>query len=373
VIVPFIDLKPVAALVRQRALDAFAQVVDGTEFVGGPTVAALEALLARKLDVAHAVTCASGTDALVIALAAAGIGPGARVAVPNLTFWATYECIERLGATPVLVDVDPRTLQMDLNQLVRAHEQVGLQGAILVHLMGWATPLLAEFRAFCGDNGIALVEDGAQAYGVRVGGRSVFAGARWSTLSFYPAKVVGGCMNGGAILTDDPAQAALLRKLCNHGRATHYTYTHVGWNSRIGGMQAAWLLAVLDHDDTLLGRRRAIEAEYQSLFASLQGEVTAYGPPAGVEGNGYLSVCTLSRRALGEVTGRLAAEGISVGRVYPETLDMQPPASRALRIGGLANARDYCRSVVNLPLYFGMTDAQVEHVRAAFAGVVADP
>lgn len=372
-IVPFIDLNPVAALVRERVFESFRRVVDHTEFVGGPSVAALEATLARKLGVQHAVTCASGSDALVIALAAVGIGPGKRVAVPNLTFWATFEAIAHLGAVPVLVDVDPNTLQVDFDQLVQAHESVGLDGAVLVHLMGWASPRLDDFRTFCSGNGIALVEDGAQAYGVRVHGRSVFTGARVGTLSFYPAKVVGGCMNGGALLTDDPELASTLRRLCNHGRATHYTYSQVGWNSRIGGLQAAWLLELLEHDQVLLARRKEIEASYQVLFASMGDPVQAFGPPDGVTGNGYLSVCTVERRALGEVTAELAAAGISIGQVYPETMDMQPPAHGAIRVGDLTNAREFCKTVVNLPLFYGMTDEQVDYVADVFGRVASGP
>jgi len=370
-IVPFIDLAPTAALVRQAAISAFQQVVDQTEFVGGATVTALEHRLARRLAVRHVITCASGSDALAIALAATGIGPGKTVAVPNLTFWATYEAVIRVGATPVLVDIHPADLQMDFDQMTWAHERMRLDAVLLVHLMGWATPRLQAFRSFCAENGVVLVEDGAQAFGVEVDGRSVFSGAQVGTLSFYPAKVVGGCENGGALLTDDDAIAEAARKLRNHGRATHYTHTHVGWNSRMGGLQAAWLMAVLDHDDRMLSERRRIEQSYLDLFDRLEGEVSRFGPPDGVLGNGYLSVCTLKTASLDRVTAELAAAGIQVGRVYPETLDRQPPASSAPRIGDLPNARDFCASVINLPLFFGMTDAQLDYVQATFSRVVA--
>lgn len=363
--VPFIDLAPVVRLARTQALQAFERVVDQSEFVGGPSVASLEATLARKLGVTHAVTCASGSDALAIALASLGIGPGMRVGVPNLTFWATFEAVVRLGATPVLIDVDPSNLQMDFDELVRTHEALHLSGAILVHLMGWATPRLSDFRAFCGQHGIALLEDGAQAYGVQVHGRSVFTGARMSTLSFYPAKVIGGCMNGGAMLTDDPALASVARKLCNHGRATHYTYGDIGWNSRMGGLQAEWLLALLDHDDRILAQRRAIEASYREAFAGLAGHVVPFGPAAGVTGNAYLSVATLARRPLERVRAHLAELGIGVGHVYPETMDMQPPAASAPRVGDLSNAKSFCQTVINLPLFYGMTDDQLGYVMDA--------
>ncbi len=370
--VPFIDLKPVAALVGDTVARHWQRVVERTEFVGGATVAALEARLARSLRVEHAITCSSGTDALTIALQALGVGPGKKVALPNLTFWAPYEAIVQLGATPVLVEIDLADLQMDFDDLRRGHERLGLDAVILVHLMGWASARVAEFRRFCRDQDLPLVEDGAQAWGVEVGGQPVFAGAQVSTLSFYPAKVVGGCMDGGAIFTDDAELGMLIRKLCNHGRATHYSYSHVGWNSRMGGVHAAWLLAVLDHADAIVAERRALEARYHELFLELSDLLCGYGAPAGVVGNGYLSVCTLRRHELATVTARLAEAGIGTGRVYPATLDAQPPAATALRTGDLSRGRTFCASVLNLPLFFGMTGEQMEYVESTLRRVLEE-
>lgn len=369
--VPFVDLKRISALIREPALAAWEHALNHTEFVGGPTVSALEKTLGSRLGAQHVITCSSGTDALYIALQALGVGPGKKVALPNLTFWATYEAVAQLGATAVLIDIDPAHLQLDFAEFKRAFETVRFDAAILVHLMGWATPQLAELRQFCRENGIALLEDGAQSYGVTVGGRSVYEGAQVSTLSFYPAKVVGGCMDGGAILTDDAQLAELIRKLCNHGRATHYTYSHIGWNSRMGGISAGWLAELLRHDQAILDSRRELEVNYRQFFTQeLSDYVTPYGPPEGVQGNGYLSVCTLKNNrpgALEAVTAALTAAGISVGRVYPETLDMQPPAAGALRFSALEKGRAFCQSVLNLPLFYGMTAAELVRAQQGFA------
>ena len=372
--VPFVDLKRVSALIREPALAAWEHALTHTEFVGGPTVSALEKTLGSRLGAQHVITCSSGTDALYIALQALGVGPGKKVALPNLTFWATYEAVAQLGATPVLIDIDPADLQIDFDEFKQAFEKVRFDAAILVHLMGWAMPHLGELRKFCRENGIALLEDGAQSYGVAVGGRSVYEGAQVSTLSFYPAKVVGGCMDGGAILTDDAGLAELVRKLCNHGRATHYTYSHIGWNSRMGGISAGWLAELLRHDQAILSSRRELEASYRRFFTEeLADHVTPYGPPAGVQGNGYLSVCTLKNPgALDAVTARLSAAGVSVGRVYPETLDMQPPAAGALRFSGLEKGRAFCQSVINLPLFYGMTTAELERAQQVFAQILGE-
>lgn len=371
--VPFVDLKRVSALIKEPALAAWEHALLNTEFVGGPTVTALEKTLGERLGARHVITCSSGTDALYIALQALGVGPGKKVALPNLTFWATYEAVAQLGATPVLIDIDPADLQIDIDEFKQVFAKARFDAAILVHLMGWATPRLAELRGFCRENGIALLEDGAQSYGVTVDGRSVYEGALVSTLSFYPAKVVGGCMDGGAIMTDDAQLAELIRKLCNHGRATHYTYSHIGWNSRMGGISAGWLAELLRHDAAILSSRRELEARYRRFFTAELGDyVTPFGPPAGVTGNGYLSVCTLKRGSLEAVTAGLGAAGISVGRVYPETLDMQPPAAGALRFSSLEKGRLFCRSVINLPLFYGMTDAELERSQRVFAQLLRE-
>jgi UDP-2-acetamido-2-deoxy-ribo-hexuluronate aminotransferase len=364
--VPFIDLKSLSALVKERALRAWEHAVDHTEFVSGPTVEALQARLAEELGVRHVVCCGSGTEALIIGLQALGVTRGSKVALPNLTFWATYEAVVQLGAEPVLIDVDPDHLQLSLTELRRASEQLGLDAVVLVHLMGWASPELTEIRRFCAEAALPLLEDGAQSFGVTVGDHPVYRGAQLSTLSFYPAKVLGGCMDGGAILTDDDALARLVRTLCNHGRSTHYTYTHVGWNSRMGGLQAAWLLELLPHQGAIVAQRRELEQAYLELFDEHRAFVRPHRAPATVRGNGYLSVCELVAHDPDKVAATLAAAGVAVGRTYPETIAEQPPAKAARRVSELAHSRAFCRRVLNLPLYYGMTAEQQSWASAAF-------
>jgi dTDP-4-amino-4,6-dideoxygalactose transaminase len=370
--VPFVDLKPTAALVQAPVLAHWQRAVEATQFVGGPAVTGFEAALAGKLQVEHAISCANGTDAILIGLQALGIGAGHKVAVPNLTFWATYEAVAQLGATPVLIDVDAGDLQMDLEELQAAHERIGLDAVVLVHLMGWASGRLEAFRRWCAERELPLVEDGAQSYGVEVGGRSVYSGARVATLSFYPAKVLGGCMDGGAITTNDASVAEAARNLCNHGRATHFSYSRVGWNSRMSGLQASWLSELLTHSDAILAQRRTFAQRYQALFAELGEQVVGHGPGAGVTENGYLAVCELRKGEPGQLGAALGNAGVGHGRVYPQTLDQQPPASGALRVSELARSRKFCERVLNLPLFYGMTDEQFNHVAGAFRAAVLE-
>ena len=255
--VPFINLARIVARVRDDVLPAWTECLDRCEFVGGPRVGALEKKLAGVLGIPRVVSCANGTDALLIGLQALGVKAGSKVALPNLTFWATFEAIAQLGATPVLVDVDPDDLQVSLEELRSAHEKHRFDAAILVHLFGWTSARLAEIRAFCKERDVALLEDGAQCFGVEAGGEPVLAKADVATLSFYPAKVIGGAMDGGAITLQTEAQEALVRSLCNHGRSDHYSYAHVGWNSRMGGIQAAFIGRVLDEVPEILSSRRA--------------------------------------------------------------------------------------------------------------------
>jgi dTDP-4-amino-4,6-dideoxygalactose transaminase len=180
-------------------------------------------------------------------------------------------------------------------------------------------------------------------------------------------------MDGGAVLTEDPELAALIRSLCNHGRATHYSYSHVGYNSRMGAIQAAWLSAILDHADAIVRQRRALAAAYRELFQELSDMVTGYGAPAGVTGNGYLSVCTLERHDVATVAARLAEAGIATGRVYPATLDVQAPAAAALRTGELAHGHAFCSKVLNLPLFYGLKEEEMNYVQTTLRRVLKEP
>ena len=202
--VPFIDLSPTIKKVQSNVLSRWESCLERGEFVGGKTVEQLEMRLKEQLGVTNFISCSSGTDALIVGLQAMGIKQGMRVALTNLTFWAPYEAIVQLGATPILIDIDPNDLQMSYDAFEEAYEKYRFDGAILVHMYGWTSGKLSEFRQFCKQKAIPLLEDGAQSYGVLVNGESVYQGAEIGTISFYPAKVFGGSGDGGGITTFDP-------------------------------------------------------------------------------------------------------------------------------------------------------------------------
>jgi dTDP-4-amino-4,6-dideoxygalactose transaminase len=369
--VPFVDLSRLVARVRGDVLAAWADCLDAGSFVGGPGVTALETKLAVALGVPRVVACANGTDALIVALQTAGVRRGMKVALPNLTFWATFEAVAQLGAVPVLIDVDPDDLQMSLGELRSANDAHGIDAAVFVHLYGWTSARLRELRSFCKERAIALVEDGAQSFGVEAFGEPLLAGAESATLSFYPAKVVGGAMDGGAVTMHDEEREKTVRSLCNHGRADHYSYAHVGWNSRMGGLQAAFLSRVLDELPAILRSRRETAAFYRERLRE-DARIRVYGPPCGVVENGYLNVLTVEGWSGASVANALEAAGIGAARTYPEPLDAQPPARAAGAIahGELRCSRQFCERVVNLPLFFGIREDEREAAARALLGAV---
>jgi len=371
--VPFIDLTRLTSRLGPDVLEAWSDVLTHCEFVGGPRVSALEERLRAVLGAPHVIACANGTDALLLALQAAGVRRGHKVAIPNLTFWASFEAVAQLGAVPVLVDIDPGDLQLSLDELRSAHEAHRLDAVLLVHLYGWASARLVEIRELCKQIGVPLVEDAAQAFGVEVAGKPLLADAELSTLSFYPAKVVGGAMDGGAVTARTEAHAAMVRSLGNHGRSEHYSHAQVGWNSRMGGLQAAFLSRVLDELTPILDARRAAAAFYRTRLAG-DARVRVYGPPPGVTENGYLSVLTVEGHEGRAVVDALAARGVGAARTYPETMDAQPPVKSgsvpALLHGDLSVSRAFCKKVVNLPLFFGIRDDEREAAAASLLAVI---
>ena len=368
--VPFIDLKRIVTPIREEILKDWTDCLDNTEFVGGPGVQNLEKKLEAYLETTHVVACANGTDALVIGLQALGIGHGSKVAVPNMTFWAPYEAIVQVGATPVLVDISPRDLQMDFEEFKRGHEKFKYDAAILVHLFGWTSEHLDEYRTYCRTHNIRLLEDGAQSFGVKKNGRHVYSDAEISTISFYPAKVLGAAGDAGAIMTPDPKLAEKIRALCNHGRAGHYTYDYVGWNSRLSGLQARFLSRMLDRIDGMLESRVAAEAFYQDYFARFTRDCVVHKAPAGVTSNGYLCVLESKHFTGDDLSAALRDKGIGSARTYPQTLDEQPPAKNALRTSNLEHSKRFSIMVINLPLFAGITQdeckASADALAAAF-------
>lgn len=349
--VPFIDLKRFEEEFLEQWNFKVATMSAKAEFIGGNEVATLEKRLAEHAQVNQVVSCANGTDAIQLALRALGVGRGDLVLVPNMTFWATFEAVINVGASPITVDIDLTDGGIDLAAFEKAVNQFKPKAAAIAHVYGWASAKLDQIRAFCKDRGVLLVEDGAQCFGVQFKGASIFKNALIATTSFYPAKVLGAAGDGGAVFTNDAALADKVRQLGNHGRSTHYGYSAVGWNSRLDSLQAAFLNISLDYLPLRLASRRETVAYYNRTLPSLG--LNPIKSPDAYQENGYCNVCLLEDTDhKTKLEAALKENGIGFGNIYPGAMSDQPGAAGFLHahVGG-DNAQRLCSSVLNLPLF----------------------
>lgn len=361
--VPFIDLQRFESDFLSRWATICADISAKTQFIAGPEATRLEQRLAERSKVAGVVACANGTDALQLALRALGVGPGDLVVIPDATFWATFEAVVNVGARVVTVDIDPADLQMDFELFKQACERHKPKAAILVHLYGWGSARLGEYRAHCREHGIHLIEDGAQAFDVLWQGQSIYQDAEIATVSFYPAKVLGACGDAGAVYCSSEELAAKVRILGNHGRTGHYEHGLVGWNSRISGFDAAFLNLSLDYlPQRLESRRQAAETYRRKLAQRLPCALA----PAGYLENGYLNVVLLEPQERPRYEAALRENKIGFGNVYPGAMSAQPAAAAHLeaRFGGEQTDK-LSRGVLNLPLFAYISESEIDEVLAA--------
>lgn len=360
--VPFIDIKRYEAGFVDAVTAKFGEMVTGAQFMGGDETRQLEHAVAQMLGAGFAVSCANGTDALQLALRALGIGRGDTVFVPDVTFWATFEAVVNVGATPATLDADLADGGISVAALREAIADFSPKAVIIAHLYGWASAHLAEIRSVCKEAGVQLIEDGAQCFGTLLGGRPVLEGALISTTSFYPAKVLGAAGDGGAVMTDDASLAEKVRQLANHGRTSHYGYGDVGWNSRLDSLQAAFLNLSLTHFDARLASRQRSAHYYRDTLPALGVQLMA--APTQYAENGYCNVCLFEDQRLKDrVENLLREQGIGFGNIYPGVISDQAGASEYLHshVGG-AEGKKICARVLNLPLFAYMTDIELERV-----------
>jgi len=351
--VPFLDLRAMNDEVRPRLDELWNQIVGTSAFVGGPHVEEFEARWARFCEVRHAVGVANGTDAIQLTLRALGIGPGDEVIVPTNTFIATVSSVANAGAKPVFVDVDPATLLMTASHVAAAITPQ-TAAVIPVHLYGQAVDMTA-IMAVARRAGIAVVEDAAQAHGAKWDGRRVGSLGHVACFSFYPGKNLGALGDAGAVVTNDDTLAERVRQLSNHGRgAGHYAHDVVGFNSRLDGLQAAFLSAKLHRLDAWNEARRVAAARYDELLAPFV-ELTDQRTEA--ESVYHLYVVRADDRD--SLKRSLEDDGISVGLHYPVPCHLQPPFRDDMR-PPLPVAEDAARRQLSLPMFPHMTETQVE-------------
>ena len=341
--IPHVDVKAQYAPLIPELKEAFAQTLETGRFIFGPEVEAFEREAAEKLGTVETVSCANGTDALVLVLDALEIGPGDEVVCPAFTFYATAEAIARRGATPVFAEIDPVTLNLDPADVERRITD-RTRALMPVHLFGRPAPDLSGF-------GLPVIEDAAQAFGA--GG---IATSLVSTFSFFPTKNLFALGDGGLIAVNDTELAQRIRMLRFHGSAAKKEFLYIGYNSRLDAMQAAFLRIFLRHvDDWNLQRRDAAE-RYREL---LDGLVET---PQDEAGHVYHMFCVRSpeRDAL---AAALKEANIGFAVYYEPPLHLQP-ALRYLGYseGDFPETEKAARENLCLPLWGGITAQQQEEV-----------
>lgn len=360
--VPFAGVERESAALRDELLSAAAAVFDRARFILGPEVAAFEAEAGAFAGGVHAVGCASGTDALVLALRALEIGAGDEVIVPAFTFAATAEAVVLAGATPVFADVEPDTFTIDPRSVA------GLLGprtrAILpVHLFGHCVPM-EPLQALAEGARLRIIEDAAQAFGASWRGRPAGALGHVAAFSFFPTKNLGAPGDGGLVTTSDPRLAERLRALRAHGARAPHEHESIGCNSRLDELHAAVLRAKLPRVGAWNDRRREIAARYRAALAGSRA-VTAPVEREGARHVYHQFTVRAARRA--ELASRLDDAGIQHAIYYPRPLTEQP-AYAAWARGPLPQAARAAREVVSLPVHPWLTEAEIERVAAALSG-----
>lgn len=363
--VPFLDLKRGFAG-HAEAFDAVLRDVAASGFyILGPHVKALEKAAAEYLGVRHTLGCGSGTDALQLAVVAAGIGPGDEVITTPFTFAATVEAIEYAGAVPVLVDIDPDTFNIDPSRVAEAITP-RTRAVIPVHLFGLPADLDAIME-LADAHDLAVIEDAAQSLGARWRERQTGSIGTFGAFSFYPSKTLGCFGDGGLVACHDDADYERLVELRNHGFDPQGEHVRLGYNSRLDEIQAAVLGIKLPELDAMIARRRAIAAHYDEVLANTSAELQPE-PDGCHHARGYYTLCVADRDAL---RATLNAAGVATALYYGKPLHRHKHYSKTCRFEGLPVAESTSARCLSLPIYPEMTDAEVEYVAAKTAAALS--
>jgi dTDP-4-amino-4,6-dideoxygalactose transaminase len=374
------DMKAQQALIRAELDRRIAAVLDSGAFINGPEVRELEEKLAAFAGCAHAVGVSSGTDALQIAMMAEGIGRGDAVFLPAFTYTATAEVPLVLGATPVFVDVDPVTFNLDLADLERRIALVKKDGklkpraVIGVDLFGLPADWPA-IEAICAREGMFALDDAAQAFGAALNGRRLGRWGHAAALSFYPTKTLGCYGDGGALLTDDAERAELYRQLRTHGEGkSRYEVLRTGMNGRLDTMQATILLAKLTlFADELVARARIAAAYGEGLSGVVQAPTSR---PGADHAWGLYSVLLPEGCDRAALQDTLKAQGVPSGVYYPKPLHHQPAYAGAHAAGiaggppALPVSEMLCTRILSLPMHPYLSSEETARVVAALRGAL---
>ncbi len=355
--VPLLDLKAQFAAIETEIREAMDRVITSQMFILGPEVSALEAEVAAFVGCAHGIGVTSGTDALLVAMMAIGVGPGDEVIVPTFTFFATAGCVSRLGARPVFADIEPDTYNIDVSRLDRLITP-RTKAIIPVHLFGQCAdmdPILDLAAA----RGITVIEDAAQALSARYKGRQAGAIGHIGCYSFFPSKNLGGFGDGGMIVTNDAAIGERCRLLRMHGAHPKYYHKFIGGNFRLDALQAAVLRVKLRYLNAWSEARRRNAARYDELLR----DAPVVRPVIRPYNESIFNQYVIRHARRDELRAHLQAAGVGVEIYYPVPLHLQECfAPLGGRPGDCPVAEEAARQVLALPIYPELTPEMQAYV-----------
>lgn len=357
--IPYLDLGKQYNALKDDINARVLKVLENTKYILGPEVAESEQALAEFTGAKHCITAASGTDALVMGLLAKGVKPGDEVIVPSFSFFATAEVVALLGATPVFVDVEEDTYNIDVSQ-IEAVITDKTKMIIPVSLYG-QMPDMNELMALGQKHNISIMEDAAQSFGALYDGKRSCSIADMSATSFFPAKPLGCAGDGGAIFTNDDDLAQLLKEVRVHGMRTRYNHTSLGINGRMDAVQCAVILAKLPRYAWEMEQRQKIAYTYDQAFAGLEKVTT---PTIRDGRNSVYAQYTLAVDGRDQFCEFLKEKGVPTAVHYPKGMHQQP-VFKDMEVPSLPVTESVCEKVVSLPLYADMPEEHIEQVIAA--------
>lgn len=368
--VPLLDLRRQYESIREEVLAAIARVCDSQSFILGPEVEALEREIATLTAAAAGVGCASGTEALWLALVAAGVKAGDAVITTPFSFFASASSIVRAGATPVFVDIDPETLNLDparVEQRLRNRRNEKVRAVLAVHLYGQCADV-DRLGAIAQEFGVVLVEDAAQAIGAEWNGRPAGSLGVAAAFSFYPTKNLSAYGEAGLVTTTSPEFAEHMRRLRSHGSPRRYYHEEFGWNGRMDAIQAAVLRVKLAHLDEWNAKRRAHAGTYDRLFAEA-GLVSGPGyapvrlPARSPQAKHIFHQYVIRAQRRDELRQFLSERKIGTEVYYPLPLHLQPALGYlGLMTGDFPLAEQAAHEVLALPMFPELTDSELRCV-----------
>jgi dTDP-4-amino-4,6-dideoxygalactose transaminase len=367
--VKLLDLEAQYQPLRAEILAAITRVCDSQRFILGPEVDALERELAAHLGASHAIAVSSGTDALLAAFMSLGLGPGDEVITPTFSFFATAGCVTRVGATPVFVDIDPVTFNLDPS-LVRRAVTARTRAIVPVHLYGLSADMDGILEV-AREKHIPIIEDAAQAIGATYKSQALGTIGTIGCFSFFPSKNLGAFGEGGLITTNDAALAGEIRLLRNHGAEPKYFHKRVGGNFRLDALQAAVLRVKLPHLERWTSMRQRNAERYQTLFESAALTDRIVLPTAPSDRRHIFNQYVIRVRQRDRVRRFLDDRGIGTEIYYPVPFHLQECfSSLGYRRGDFPHAEAAADAVLALPVYPELTIEQQSAVVAAFADAV---